>query len=176
MANTTKSPVSFASLPAELRNEIYHYTLVQDDPILLPYAYEKAPFLEPNLLHTSAWIRAEAAPIFYGSNTFEAPSPPSAHEFLCKQSAENIAMIKHFRPIDLVLPWSAHKRWTDALIWNLNRLVKKNLSPDAVEVPLKDEVEEVCWYRLTEIEGLEIVHGGEGYWGVQWKDEEDNVG
>ncbi|KAK4494349.1 hypothetical protein PRZ48_014647 [Zasmidium cellare] len=173
MANTTtsRSPVSFASLPAELRNEIYNYTLVSSTPITLPYAYEKQPFHEPPLLHTSAWIRAEAAPIFYGSNTFTAPSPPSAHYFLCAQPAETIALIKTFRPIDLVLPWS---RWTDALVWNLNRLVKKNLAPEAVEVPMRGEDGEVLWCRLGEIEGLEVVRQGEGYWGVQWRDEDED--
>ncbi|KAF2166051.1 hypothetical protein M409DRAFT_23779 [Zasmidium cellare ATCC 36951] len=175
MANTTtRSPVSFGSLPAELRNEIYHYTLVEETPIQLPYAYENTPFHEPPLLATSAWIRAEAAPIYYGSNTFSAPSPPAAHFFLCKNTAETISLIKTFRPIDLVLPWSAHKRWTDALVWNLNRLVKKNLCPEAVEVPLRGEEGDLEWCRLADIEGLEVVWQGEGFWSVQWKDEEED--
>lgn len=182
MANTTttRTPVGFASLPAELRNEIYHYNLIQPTPILLPYAYEKLPFREPALLAASPWLRREAAPIFYGSNTFEAPSPPSAHRFLSQQTGETIALIRHFRPINLILPLSApaRKRWFDALRWNINRLVpKKNLSPDAIEVPLRRKDVAACWCRLQDIEDFEIVSAGEGGdWRLEWRELDRSLG
>ncbi|KAK4617795.1 hypothetical protein CLAFUW4_12036 [Fulvia fulva] len=165
---------SFADLPAELRNQIYNYTLVRSAPIELPYAYEKAYFREPALLAANSWVRAEALPIFYGCNIFETPSPPSAHRFLKQLAPENIARIRLFRPIDLILPLSVHRRWSDALRGNLNRLVadsgKGALSSDAVHVPIRNDAGEASWCKLDAIEDFKIVPGSEGRWSIEWRE------
>lgn len=98
------SKLSFLDLPAELRNQIYTHALIQPTPISLPYAYERRPFREPALLRTARTIRAEATPLYYGGNVFEAPSPAAAHRFLHALQPAQIAHLRRFRPVDLILP------------------------------------------------------------------------
>lgn len=163
--------VSFLDLPAELRNEVYTQALVQHDPIVLPYAYEKLSFYEPALLNATQWIRAEASPIYYGCNIFEAPSPPSAQKFLKHLSAANIASLRMFRPVDLVLPLSAQKRWYEALRTNLNRLVgecgKGALSRESVWVPVRRADGEADWMRVGEIDAFRVLDVEEGGWRLE---------
>lgn len=60
-------PVSFLSLPAELRNEIYIYLLVRREPIDPWNDHE----LVPNLLSTISIILHEARLLLYGHNRFD---------------------------------------------------------------------------------------------------------
>jgi hypothetical protein len=103
-ASTSTSKLSFLSLPPELRNTIYAEVLLTHEPIVLPYAYERRAFREPALLSACRTIRAEARPIFYGANVFEAPSPAAAYAWLAKLEREKIALLRNLRPVDLCLP------------------------------------------------------------------------
>ncbi|KAF7193291.1 hypothetical protein HII31_05385 [Pseudocercospora fuligena] len=174
-ALTIKEKLCFADLPAELRNEIYSHAIVRREPIMLPYAYQKKSFCEPALLNVCRWIRAEATPMYYASNIFEAPSPPSAHKFLKHLSPEKIARIRHFRPIDLVLPFNANRRWFAALRTNVNRLVdqvgKGALSSEAIYVPMRNESQKAEWCKLRDLEELEIVSQSDGDWSVEWQED-----
>lgn len=188
-----KERLCFADLPAEIRNEIYTHALVPHDnqPIILPYAYQQKPLSirEPPLLHVSRWIRAEATPIYYSCNTFEAPSPPSAQRFLKGLSPEKIGMIRRFRPVDLILPNTmkseGSRRWFDAARANINRLVeqvgKGELRSESVFVPISGrghggheynyERRTTRWCRVGDVEGFEVVGGKEeGRWSVEWRD------
>ncbi|KAK5121490.1 hypothetical protein LTR85_005323 [Meristemomyces frigidus] len=77
---STSSGSRLLDLPAELRNLIYAFAVVQDEPIPIP---TEAPYIqEPALLATNRQVRAECLPIYYGSNTFAADSPYNAGAFL----------------------------------------------------------------------------------------------
>jgi hypothetical protein len=103
-SSTSTSQLSFLSLPPELRNAIYTEVLLSAEPIVLPYAYERRTFREPALLSACRTIRAEATPIFYGANAFEAPSPAAAYAWLARLEREKIALLRELRPVDLCLP------------------------------------------------------------------------
>jgi hypothetical protein len=103
-SSSLSSKLSFLSLPPELRNQIYTLTLLSATPITLPYAYQNQSFREPALLATCQVIRAEATPIFYGGNVFEAPSPAAAYSWLAKLEKGKVALLREFRPVDLCLP------------------------------------------------------------------------
>jgi hypothetical protein len=158
-------PTTFLHLPAELRNQIYAHALIEPNPIMLPYAYEKRPFDEPALLSTCHTIQREATPLYYGANTFEAPSPSSAHHFLRQLGPAKIAHLRRFRPVTLVFPVSAHPRWFDALCGNVNRLVRECgegvLRADAVSVAVRGRDGLGEWCRVRELQGFEVVGEGE---------------
>ncbi|KAL3471632.1 hypothetical protein BJX99DRAFT_21127 [Aspergillus californicus] len=61
-------PMSFLSLPSELRNEIYIYLLVRREP-LDPWNGDHE--LVPNLLSTNSTILHEARSLLYGDNRFD---------------------------------------------------------------------------------------------------------
>lgn len=54
-------------LPAELRNEIYRYTVIDDSAIII----DVHGFREPHLFMACKEVRKEAAPIFYAENKFQ---------------------------------------------------------------------------------------------------------
>ena len=58
-------------LPAELRNTIYELVLVEEKSIEIPCAVSDIAPHEPVFLSTNLAIRREAAPIYYGANTFD---------------------------------------------------------------------------------------------------------
>lgn len=60
--------MSFLSLPAELRNEIYIYLLVRTEPIDPGHGDHE---LVPNLLSTNSAILHEATSLLYGHNRFD---------------------------------------------------------------------------------------------------------
>ncbi|KAI5362835.1 Putative 2EXR domain-containing protein [Septoria linicola] len=176
----------FLSLPAELRNEIYSHALVQRCPIQLPYAYEtrsstrSSPHTigktvyagEPPLLSASRTIRAEAMPIYYGCNIFEAPSPAAAYKFLKPLAFAKVRSLRMFRPVELVLPVSAQKRWFESVKRCVNRLVKDcgkgALGWEAVSVPVRRGVDGgVRWVGLREAGFRVRMEGADGVWSVE---------
>lgn len=174
------------SLPAELRNEIYSHALVQLTPIVLPYACETrssksaSSGREPSLLSTSRTIRVEATPIYYGCNIFAAPSHASAHRFLKQLGYAKIQGLRMFRPVDLVLPQSAHRRWFESVRRRVNKLVKEvgkgALAVEAVSVPVRSlGVGDVSWVGLREA-GFVVREEGSGYWSIEGEREEAQVG
>ncbi|EMF09388.1 uncharacterized protein SEPMUDRAFT_151426 [Sphaerulina musiva SO2202] len=188
---TTQSPTSsksgFLCLPAELRNQIYSHALVQQTPIILPYAYESRSSSssfksrsisnsnseEPPLLSTSRAIRAEATSIYYGCNSFEAPSHASAYKFLKRLSFAKIQGLRMFRPVTLVLPQSAHTRWVESVRRSVNTLVKEvgkgALAVEAVCVPVRRVgTGDLGWVGLREA-GFVVKRdeGSAGYWRIE---------
>ena len=165
------------SLPAELRNEIYSHALVQQSPIILPYAYETRSSKsasngkEPSLLSASRAIRAEATAIYYGCNIFEAPSHASAYRFLKQLGYAKIKGLRMFRPVDLVLPQSAHRRWFESVRRGVNKLVKEvgkgALAVEAVSVPVRRlGAGDVSWVGLREA-GFVVREEEGGYWNIE---------
>lgn len=59
------------NLSPDVRLEIYNFVLVYESPI----SFTKVKDTDTSLLQTCKLIRAEALPIFYGSNTFYCESP-----------------------------------------------------------------------------------------------------
>lgn len=64
----------FILLPAEIRNKIYRYSLVED-----PSADRIRGLVQPPLTRTNNQIRSEALPIYYGENRFYLIIPASMH-------------------------------------------------------------------------------------------------
>ncbi|KAM3424520.1 hypothetical protein BST61_g6521 [Cercospora zeina] len=195
----------FLSLPGELRNEIYNHVLVQSTPISLPYAYEirsttRSPSSnnalasastttttttttyagEPPILRTSRLIRSEATPIYYGCNTFSAPSPASAHRFLKPLSTAKMSMLRFFRPVELALELHGSsqvgQRWEESVKRTVNRLVKDAgkgvLRWDSLQVGVKGRGERIRWVGLREV-GFGVRSEGEGWRLVGPEVEED---
>ncbi|KAK3648924.1 hypothetical protein LTR22_013149 [Elasticomyces elasticus] len=68
-------PFRFLDLSRELRDVIYTYALVTDDPLLVSEACEHIDWptgVQPALTRVNRQVRMESLPIFYGDNTFEA--------------------------------------------------------------------------------------------------------
>lgn len=61
------SPLS--RLPTELRNEIYHLALIEENPVLINSDTRRV-WRAPALLQTCRQLRAEASPVFLGNNAF----------------------------------------------------------------------------------------------------------
>lgn len=75
----------FMSLPAELRNDIYHLALIEEQVVYIrpskrgywakqPYNLPQpklTPWREPGLLRANKTIRAEASSLYYKSNSFD---------------------------------------------------------------------------------------------------------
>lgn len=66
-----ESRLRLLQLPAELRNAIYRYILVQPDPIDIPNNFANHGYQEPALLTTCKEIRKEAIAIFHMENVFD---------------------------------------------------------------------------------------------------------
>ncbi|KAL1301477.1 hypothetical protein AAFC00_005725 [Neodothiora populina] len=64
--------LTFFDLPAEIRLEIYSQAVPKAHPYIIgrDYGHETAQIRFPAILQTSRQLRAEAAPVFYGANTF----------------------------------------------------------------------------------------------------------
>lgn len=73
----TARQFSFLLLPAEIRNKIYRYSLVE-----APSADRIEGLAQPPLTCTNVQIRSEALPIYYGENRFQLniPAPPWTSE------------------------------------------------------------------------------------------------
>lgn len=170
MPAITTPRATFHDLPPELRNEIYTQALIQENPVRLPYSYEKIPSSEPPLLSVDRAIHAEATPIYYGANTFEAPSLASALDFLQSLTPQKIACLRNLHPIDLVLPATAHRRWYEALSANINKMVrvggKGALSPEAVWILTRDGGYPI-WKNMRDIQEFEVVDEEGGGWRIE---------
>jgi len=73
MADNLLQP-PFLRLPAELRNRIYNEVLLETEAIPIKLAVGFMSYRSwkpPGILRTCRTIRSEAAPIYYGSNTFK---------------------------------------------------------------------------------------------------------
>ncbi|KJY00230.1 hypothetical protein TI39_contig339g00018 [Zymoseptoria brevis] len=77
-AKKTDGPIQrfrLMDLSSELRNRVYEYCVVSDEPLRLPSEdclhYDQRPAIQPAISMTSQQVRAEVLPIFYEQNKFE---------------------------------------------------------------------------------------------------------
>lgn len=71
----TSKHFPFLLLPAEIRNKIYRYALVEDSS-----ADRIKGLAQPPLTRTNKQIRSEALPIYYGQNRFRLDIPAPSHD------------------------------------------------------------------------------------------------
>lgn len=93
-ADTTqdKTPLSFLSLPTEIRNKIYRYSLVKR-----PSANPILGLVQPPLTRTNRQIRSEALPIYYGNNEFVLEILPESWKDDTDCWANVIRMFREFK-------------------------------------------------------------------------------
>ena len=96
-----KMTVTFLDLPAELRNRIYHLTLVCSDPISGHYVrvlkdaeLRYDGIKEPAVLQASRQVRSEALPILYGSNTFYIYGELVLRSWMQRLGADRVDMLQ----------------------------------------------------------------------------------
>ncbi|KAJ5472011.1 hypothetical protein N7539_008580 [Penicillium diatomitis] len=101
-ATIGEMPVSFLSLPAELRDEIYVYLLVRVEPID-PWNGDHE--LVPNLLSTNSTILHGARSLLYGHNRFDLTLSTWKSE-LISQFVDTIGFVNasHFQCIRINFP------------------------------------------------------------------------
>lgn len=93
-------PCEFLDLPAELRNRVYHLSLVESHPIQAIYRGGREdesiwvkPPEQPALTFTCKKVRQETLPIFFGQNSFVFDTSTVSHQ------KSSIISIKAFREI-----------------------------------------------------------------------------
>ena len=160
-------------LPPELRNAIYVYAVVEDDPIPLRKWRDKC-CIEPALLASNRQVRTECLPIFYGQNTFETNYSDRIGGFLAALSAEQMTMIRRLRAWnekavtskvrDLVNDDRKREHIIrrfemDANRW-VNGVCKGYLREDAILAPLRVSGG-TLWIPVTQLRGWKIM-GREG--------------
>ncbi|KAI1120687.1 hypothetical protein F5Y10DRAFT_120334 [Nemania abortiva] len=96
MADTTKTPTSFADLPGELRNRVYGLILVRREPIV-PWEDHVHKGLTSALLRANKTVYNEARSLLYGSNHFDFNNGFYSHleSFLEQIGTSNAACIRH---------------------------------------------------------------------------------
>ncbi|KAI1149434.1 hypothetical protein F4825DRAFT_430440 [Nemania diffusa] len=99
MPDTAETPASFASLPSELRNEIYELILLHEEPLhpLIAFdCFRPRKGLTPGLLRVSKAVHREASSLFYGNNHFNLSyGLPRQAIFFLKRIGSNAAYIRH---------------------------------------------------------------------------------
>ena len=96
---------TFLDLPAELRNRVYHLSLVRSGSISgsciwIPLGPRSGGELryegltEPRLLYTSSQICSEALPIFYGANRFKIYGGMSLRLWMQRLRVEGVGMLR----------------------------------------------------------------------------------
>lgn len=173
MQHPTKKAVSFFDLPNELRNEIYHLTLEQDNVIKIRWQHwpsGKHTFFEPALLRTSPVIHEQASPIYYWSNTFRAFSLQSARDFLQQRSRKELASLRNFQLDDRFLTGQGEVFNPYTLLRYTNSMAAAGrgaLNPDALCVPITLHCSgKIHWFKLCEIKAFVIIEAEQGHWRV----------
>ncbi|KAK3063468.1 hypothetical protein LTS18_000167 [Coniosporium uncinatum] len=95
---TSPTPQGFFSLPAELRNEIYHLSAI-DGIVTRRYEAERAhrppPYCYANLLHLNRQMRSEANAIYYSTNAFRLSSLEALRRWISMIQPANLALVTH---------------------------------------------------------------------------------
>ncbi|KAF2173998.1 hypothetical protein M409DRAFT_16269 [Zasmidium cellare ATCC 36951] len=115
--NANKTQSRLLLLSGELRNAIYNFALLTEDPI----KFNKENPTPPGLLAVNQQIRAEAAPIYYQLNTFDVSNPdfsPIALQVFRKQSKPWLpsTMIREQRSVRIELKIRS-ANWANVLEW-----------------------------------------------------------
>ena len=176
---TTKAATSFMHLPAELRNMIYEFALLEQDSVDICAAEEP-----PALLSTSLAISREATPIYYGANTFDAPYQPDAARWLRTLSKRARSLLQSVRLVaesadfmrmgysDMTRSawWFGHVR--RMLKRMQNRRAREGLKKGVVRMPLlvheqgevhwgyKNGAGQIIWVSLADLQHYEVHRQG----------------
>lgn len=90
-------------LPPEVRNRIYRYAVVRDEPHNLTPIEDEVQVVDPALAMVNKSIRAEVLPVFYGCNSFmvdicdwqgKATDQPVVTEWMTRQH-DRVKFMKH---------------------------------------------------------------------------------
>ncbi|KAK4613692.1 hypothetical protein CLAFUW4_09170 [Fulvia fulva] len=92
-ATSQNSKCHLLELPAELRNRIYRYSLLEDRQSGIDI-YPQT-FAQPPLIRTCNQIRAEASSIYYSENTFYVDAPDFDHRLLAAFYTQIQYVLKH---------------------------------------------------------------------------------
>lgn len=102
-AAAKKSECAFLALPAELRNRIYEFALIKDDPIEVVLWRPCSNGAPPALTQTSRQIRSESLPIFYGLNTFRLDAEDWFNRAIAKDTASTLSNIQLIRDMEIIV-------------------------------------------------------------------------
>lgn len=167
--------MNFPDLPAELRNRIYYFALVQDEPLqLISQVYCKtAPtFREPGLLSANRQIRSESLSIFYAQNVIQAKVEALGEDhallvyaWLDGLSDKTLTMLQTIwlydkGDTDKWVEWDveywargASRRWLEQLCERVQGYARRGLSKNAIHVPTcKDGVG--AWMPVLQLRSL----------------------
>ncbi|PPJ56192.1 hypothetical protein CBER1_10342 [Cercospora berteroae] len=107
----------FFELPAELRNEIYRYALVQTDRIHITTNMAQPP-PEPGILHVNRQARQEALAIYYHENHFRFDMYDlNASAYMRWVRAEPVMRGRLSVWFKLYIPTSADLAWQHFMVW-----------------------------------------------------------
>lgn len=86
-------------LPAELRNRIYHLSVVEESPIKAYYApfnrhMDHVTFFEPAVSGSNRQLREETLPIFYGENIFHVRDDEQMSKLLHALGSDRVGMLR----------------------------------------------------------------------------------
>lgn len=125
----------FSRLPQELRNEIYHLALIEEDTVQINTELHRV-WKAPPLLHTCRQIRTEALPIYFGNNAFASAAPfsvpPLQLQAWCTMIGKEARPFIHTIRLELCsacVCWSIEEARKDSAIW------KSVLKNHGAEVP-----------------------------------------
>ena len=125
MAPAVEQSSRLLALPAEIRNYIYTFAVVEDSPIEY-YEVRKSSFLGgPAILRVCRQTRTEAMPNFYGANTFQPGFFRNTEDFLQDLSPYKLAFLRSVRASDVeISPQDQFLGPKYALDWARSRVSK----------------------------------------------------
>lgn len=95
-----KAGTNFFDLPAELRNHIYELALRSPNPVIVDHqSFKRRKLRVRGLLVVNQQLRAEAVPVFYGINAFEATFYSTATRFPDCLGRDKVVMLRTFRAV-----------------------------------------------------------------------------
>ncbi|KAF7196551.1 hypothetical protein HII31_01921 [Pseudocercospora fuligena] len=164
MALSIRNRTGFLDLPAELRNKVYNLALVKSRTIFIKDA--KGKRRRPALLYTCRLIQAEASPIFYSTNSFQANSVASAALFLRGLNDQLLPLLRSLRATVLEQasqeqedgPYGQGAQWwlnfVKAKLKHLNVTCgRSKVNPGVIVMPLMvPDDEEVLWVSSADAE------------------------
>ncbi|KAG8158243.1 hypothetical protein KVR01_012004 [Diaporthe batatas] len=89
---TPAACLSFLDLPAEIRNTIYRFSLIESSP-----DQRIRGLVQPPLARTNRQVRSESLPIYYGNNRFQVEIPPKGLMLEPDHWADFIRMFRVFK-------------------------------------------------------------------------------
>lgn len=174
---TESERCTFLSLPPEMRNKIYRFTLVETDKISIP---PNGPLpAEPGLLSTCTQIRAEASGMYYKQNKFLfAINRHDACQYIkwCR-SSESRRHVNQSILVSRLTNWPNLLHWLDCYYHDQcgNAGVNADGSPTFIDAHLFNVVKQLrqhsclSWPQVKAI--LVDVRNGLGTQNAKWLDD-----